>query len=79
MAKALLGHVGNGLDLRVANEMKRLRDRVRDLENEVIRLRAENAELRSMNSELTSLARVDEDLLRLTVAEPVRDHEPALT
>ncbi len=85
MAKALLGHVGNGLDLRIANEMKRLRDRVRDLENDVIRLRAENTELRSMNSELTSLARVDEDLLRfsvdqsLTVAEPVRDHEPALT
>jgi hypothetical protein len=78
MAKALLGHVGNSLDLRIANEMKRLRDRVRDLENEVIRLRAENAEL-------TSLARVDEDLLRfsveqgLSVAEPVRDHEPALT
>ncbi|HVS67395.1 MAG TPA: hypothetical protein VHE56_02500 [Mycobacteriales bacterium] len=72
MAKALLGHVGNGLDLRVATEMKRLRDRVRDLENEVIRLRAENAEL-------TSLARVDEEMLRLTVAEPVRDIEPALT
>jgi hypothetical protein len=78
MAKALLGHVGNGLDLRIANEMKRLRDRVRDLENEVIRLRAENAEL-------TSLARVDEDLLRLsveqslTVAESVREHEPVLT
>jgi hypothetical protein len=78
MAKALLGHVGNGLDLRRANEMKRLRDRVRDLESEVIRLRAENAEL-------SSLARVDEEMLRLsveqslTVAEPVRDIEPALT
>lgn len=85
MAKALLGHVGNGLDLRVANEMKRLRDRVRDLENEVIRLRAENTELRSVNTELSSLARVDEDLLRLSVeqglavAEPVREQEPALT
>jgi hypothetical protein len=72
MAKALLGHVGNGLDLRMANEMKRLRDRVRDLETEVIRLRAENAEL-------SSLARVDEEMLRLTVAEPVREIEPALT
>lgn len=78
MAKALLGHVGNGLDLRIANEMKRLRDRVRDLENEVIRLRAEN-------SELTSLARVDEEMLRLsvaqslTVSEPVREIEPVLT
>ncbi|HVX70521.1 MAG TPA: hypothetical protein VHA79_12625 [Mycobacteriales bacterium] len=78
MAKALLGHVGNGLDLRMATEMKRLRDRVRDLETEVIRLRAENAEL-------SSLARVDEEMLRfsversLTVADPVRDIEPALT
>ncbi|HVV76196.1 MAG TPA: hypothetical protein VHC43_09185 [Mycobacteriales bacterium] len=72
MAKALLGHVGNGLDLRVADQMKRLRDRVRDLENEVIRLRAENAEL-------TTLARVDEEMLRLTVAEPAREIEPALT
>ncbi|HVT20180.1 MAG TPA: hypothetical protein VHE57_02175 [Mycobacteriales bacterium] len=79
MAKALLGHVGNGLDLRMATEMKRLRDRVRDLENEVIRLRTENTELRSVNTELSSLARVDEEMLRLTVAEPVRDHEPALT
>jgi hypothetical protein len=79
MAKALLGHVGNGLDLRMANEMKRLRDRVQDLENEVIRLRAANTELRSVNAELSSLARVDEEMLRLTVAEPVRDPEPALT
>jgi hypothetical protein len=78
MAKALLGHVGNGLDHRMASEMKRLRDRVRELESEVIRLRAENAELSSM-------ARVDEEMLRfsveqtLTVVEPVRDVEPAFT
>ena len=72
MAKALMGHVGNGLDVRVSLELKRLRDRVRDLENEVIRLRVENAEL-------TSAARVDEEMMRLTVAENVRDHEPALT
>jgi hypothetical protein len=72
MAKALLGHVGSTLDLRVASELKRLRDRVRDLETEVIRLRAENAEL-------TSAVRVDEEMLRLTVAEPARDPEPALT
>ena len=78
MAKALMGHVGSGLDVRVSYELRRLRDRVRDLENEVIRLRAENAEL-------TSAARVDEEMLRfsveqsLTVAEQVRDHEPALT
>ena len=72
MAKALLGHVGTGLDVRVATELKRLRDRVRELETEVIRLRAENAELQSV-------ARVDEEILRLTVSEHARDHEPALT
>jgi hypothetical protein len=72
MAKALMGHVGSGLEVRASYELKRLRDRVRELENEVIRLRAENAEL-------TSAARVDEEMMRLTVAENVRDHEPALT
>lgn len=44
MAKALLGHVG-GLDPRVTLEMRRLHQRVRDLESEVIRLRAENDSL----------------------------------
>jgi prefoldin subunit 5 len=85
MAKALLGHVGTGLDVRISYELKRLRDRVRELETEVIRLRAENTELRSINGELSALARVDEEMLRLsveqslTVTEQVRDHEPALT
>ena len=44
MAKALVGHVG-GLDPRVAFEVRRLRERVRDLESEVLRLRAENVAL----------------------------------
>lgn len=86
MAKALMGHVGTALDVRVASELKRLRDRVRDLENEVIRLRAANAELgsvntelRSVNTELMTVARVDEEILRLSVSEHARDHEPALT
>jgi hypothetical protein len=82
MAKALMGHVGSALDVRVSLELKRLRDRVRDLENEVIRLRAENAEVRSLNAELNAelhtAVRVDDEMLRLSV-EPVRDHEPALT
>ncbi|MDQ1604423.1 MAG: hypothetical protein QOE01_2268 [Actinomycetota bacterium] len=47
MAKALVGHVG-GLDPRVAFEVRRLRERVRDLESEVIRLRAENDALSSV-------------------------------
>ncbi|MGH8969370.1 MAG: hypothetical protein ACRDV1_05425 [Actinomycetes bacterium] len=41
MAKALVGHVG-GLDPLVAFEVRRLRERVRDLESEVLRLRSEN-------------------------------------
>lgn len=41
MAKALIGHVG-GLDPRVVFEVRRLQQRVRDLESEVLRLRAEN-------------------------------------
>ena len=66
MAKALLGHVGTNVDLRMVAEMKRLRDRVRELEGEVVRLRAENAEL-------THSVRVDDEMLTLSV------HEPALT
>jgi hypothetical protein len=68
MAKALLGHVGTSVDMRMVAEMKRLRDRVRDLESEVVRLRAENAEL-------TNSVRMDDEMLTLSV----RDHEPALT
>jgi hypothetical protein len=67
MAKALLGHVGTGLDVRMASELKRLRDRVRELENEVVRLRAENAELSTLH--------VEAEMLTLNV----RDAEPALT
>jgi hypothetical protein len=55
MAKALVGHVG-GLDPRVAFEVRRLRERVRDLESEVIRLRAENDALAAVtDSHLISL------------------------
>ncbi|MDQ1584987.1 MAG: hypothetical protein QOJ49_791 [Actinomycetota bacterium] len=41
MAKALLGHVG-AYDARVVSEVRRLQQRVRELETEVLRLRAEN-------------------------------------
>jgi uncharacterized protein YlxW (UPF0749 family) len=41
MAKALLGHVG-GPDPRLVQEMRRLQQRVRDLEDEVGRLQARN-------------------------------------
>ena len=41
MAKALLGHVG-GPDPRMISEMRRLQQRVRDLEAELMRLQDEN-------------------------------------
>lgn len=42
MAKALLGHVGLGVDPQLTAEVRRLRSRVRDLEAELTRLRADN-------------------------------------
>ncbi|WP_034090121.1 hypothetical protein [Streptacidiphilus albus] len=41
MAKALLGYVG-GPDPRVLSEMRRLQQRVQDLESELVRMQAEN-------------------------------------
>jgi hypothetical protein len=41
MAKALYGHVG-GPDPRMVSEMRRLQQRVRDLEAELVRLQEEN-------------------------------------
>lgn len=41
MAKALFGHVG-GTDLRAIEEVRRLQQRVRELESELVRVRAEN-------------------------------------
>ncbi len=73
MAKALFGHVGIGPDVRVTAELRRLRDRVRDLEAEVERLRA-------ANSALTSAMRVHDDMLTLSVSDALSESaEPALT
>jgi hypothetical protein len=44
MAKALFGHVG-GSDPRIVSEMRRLQQRVRDLEAELVRLQEENQSL----------------------------------
>lgn len=66
MAKALLGHVGLGLDLRMAAEVRGLRERVRELEGEV-------AELRAANDDLATTVDVERGLLSLST------HEPALT
>ncbi|HLQ53397.1 MAG TPA: hypothetical protein VK162_03880 [Streptosporangiaceae bacterium] len=62
MAKAILGYVG-GPDPRMVSEMRRLQQRVRDLEAALVRLQEENDAL---------AAEVGHDLLI-----PVR--EPALT
>ena len=64
MAKALLGHVG-GPDPRVISEMRRLQQRVRDLEAELVRLQDENDAL---------AAEVGHELL---IAD--REREPVLT
>lgn len=63
MAKALLGHVG-GPDPRMLSEMRRLQQRVRDLEAELLRLQERNDALLAEAS--------DDDLL-------VADREPVLT
>ena len=66
MAKALFGHVG-GPDLRLVDEVRRLRNRVRDLEAELARVTA-------TNEALVASVHVEDDLRFLTL-----DGEPALT
>lgn len=77
MAKALLGHLGQGSDLRLVAEARRLRDRVRSLEIEVAELRAANSELesRALSAEL----HMDQRLLTLSVSDDISEREPALT
>ena len=64
MAKALVGHVG-GYDPRLVFEMRRLRQRVRDLETEVMQLREENDALASSvtDAHLISLEVAKESVL----------------
>ncbi|MFC7327849.1 hypothetical protein [Marinactinospora rubrisoli] len=62
MAKALFGHVG-GPDPRMVQEMRRLQQRVRDLEDEIGRLQAQNDQLSSAVAD---------------VAVNATDREPAL-
>ncbi|HEV3381476.1 MAG TPA: hypothetical protein VG142_10905 [Trebonia sp.] len=63
MAKALFGHVG-GPDPRMVSEMRRLQQRVRDLE-------AELARLQEVNDALSAGSEHEEHML-------VLDREPAL-
>ena len=67
MAKALFGHVGAGTDLRLVDEVRRLRARVTDLE-------AELARLQTANDGLVASVTVDDDIRMLTLED-----EPALT
>ncbi len=67
MAKALFGHVGVGNDLRLVDEVQRLRARVHDLEAELVRLR-------SSHDALMASVTVDDDIRMLTL-----DGQPALT
>lgn len=64
MAKALLGHVG-APDLRLVDEVRRLRNRVRDLETALARVTA-------ANEALMASVHVEDDIRILT-------DEPALT
>ena len=68
MAKALLGGVGR-IDHRMVAEMRRLQQRVHDLESQLVRLQMENDSLHAASTrEIT-----DEDILSLN-----SDKEPAL-
>jgi hypothetical protein len=67
MAKALLGHVG-GTDPRLISEMRRLQQRVHDLEAQLVRVQAEN-------DALNAAAHGEPLIASLDVHQP----EPALT
>lgn len=67
MAKALFGHVGLGADMRLVDEVQRLRRRVSDLENELTRVR-------HTHDALVASVTVDDDIRMLTLED-----EPALT
>ncbi len=67
MAKALFGHVGLGNDVRLADEVRRLRGRVSELETELARVSA-------AHDALVASVTVDDDI-RMLILE---DH-PALT
>jgi len=68
MAKALLGHIG-GTDLRMTAELRRLQQRVRDLEEQLTQAQAEN-------DTLAAAIRSDEFDQELFAA--VAQREPAL-
>ncbi|MCB5182624.1 hypothetical protein [Streptomyces antimicrobicus] len=71
MAKALLGYVG-GSDPRLLAEMRRLQQRVQDLESELVRIQSEN-------DALTAAAAQHGESLLESIDIDVPKAEPALT
>ncbi|MEE1756963.1 hypothetical protein [Streptomyces sp. SP18CS02] len=69
MAKALLGYVG-GSDPRLLAEMRRLQQRVQDLESELVRIQSENDALTAAAHSESLLDGIDIDVPKA---------EPALT
>ena len=59
MAKALLGHVGVGADLRLVAEVRRLRGRVEELQTEL-------AAAKAANEALVAAVHVEDDIRVLT-------------
>ncbi|MFH7596673.1 hypothetical protein WDV06_16445 [Streptomyces racemochromogenes] len=72
MAKALLGYVG-GSDPRLLAEMRRLQQRVQDLESELGRIQSENDALTA------AAAQHGDSLLGSMDLDDVSQAEPALT
>lgn len=60
MAKALLGHVSTTADIRLVDEVRRLR-------GEVARLEAELAKARAVNDALAAAVTVEDDLSTLSL------------
>ncbi|MEV5974435.1 MULTISPECIES: hypothetical protein [unclassified Streptomyces] len=69
MAKALLGYVG-GSDPRLLAEMRRLQQRVQDLESELVRIQSENDALTAAAAQHTGESLLDSIDLDVTKAEP---------
>lgn len=73
MAKALLGHIGVGSEVRLAAEVRRLRSRVSELENELARVQADNDVLAAA---VVVVDRLDRDV-EVGVADVEGVREPA--
>ncbi|MEU7019764.1 hypothetical protein ABZ990_03765 [Streptomyces sp. NPDC046203] len=69
MAKALLGYVG-GSDPRLLAEMRRLQQRVQDLESELVRIQSENDTLSAAVAQHQGDSLLDSIELDVTKAEP---------